>query len=65
MSPEDQAVIDRLKHGATLAKTNNKDEPIHKGRPRPWQVGKTHTATQPWLAAGVSRRTWYRRRRKA
>ena len=33
-----------------------------RGRPRLEDVAKTLTAVKPWVAAGMSRRTWYRRR---
>ena len=32
------------------------------GRPRLEDRAKTLAATKPWAAAGMSRRTWYRRR---
>jgi hypothetical protein len=32
------------------------------GRPLDVDKAKTLTATKPWAAAGLSRRTWYRRR---
>ena len=34
------------------------------GRPRLEDRGKTLVATKPWAAAGMSERTWYRRRRE-
>jgi hypothetical protein len=34
-----------------------------KGRPRIGDIGKTLEATKPWLKLGMSRRTWYRRRK--
>jgi hypothetical protein len=33
------------------------------GRPRIEDRAKTLTATEPWKAAGMSRRSWYRRQR--
>jgi hypothetical protein len=33
------------------------------GRPLDSQKHTTLTATQPWVALGMSRRTWYRRRK--
>lgn len=33
-----------------------------RGRPRIEDVAKTLQATKPWVAAGMSERTWYRRR---
>lgn len=35
------------------------------GRPRAKDADKTLSATKPWEAEGISRRTWYRERRKA
>lgn len=36
--------------------------PAKLGRPLAKDVGKTHTATKPWEAEGMSRATWYARR---
>lgn len=33
-----------------------------RGRPRLENVGKTLEATKPWALAGMSRRSWYRRK---
>jgi hypothetical protein len=35
-----------------------------RGRPRIEDKGKTLTATQPWKALGMSRRTWEKRRKE-
>jgi hypothetical protein len=35
-----------------------------KGRPRIEDKGKSFEATKPWLAKGMSRRTWYARRKE-
>jgi hypothetical protein len=35
-----------------------------RGRPRIEDRDKTLAATKPWLAAGMSQRTWYRRQRE-
>ena len=35
-----------------------------RGRPIDRDMDKTVTATKPWLALGMSRRTWYRRKRE-
>ena len=37
-------------------------EAIKRGRPLYVDKAKTLTAVKPWVAAGLSRRTWYRRR---
>jgi hypothetical protein len=34
------------------------------GRPRIENTRSTLTATKPWLAEGMSRRTWYRRQKE-
>lgn len=39
-----------------------KRQPAKPGRPLDSAKDDTLTATKPWLAAGISRRTWYRRR---
>ena len=36
-----------------------------RGRPRLDEVGLTYTATRPWEKAGMSERTWYRRKKDA
>ena len=36
-----------------------------KGRPRIEDKGQSFEATKPWLAKGMSRRTWYARRKEA
>jgi hypothetical protein len=36
-------------------------KPARKGRPRIEDRAKTIEARKPWLALGMSRRTWYRR----
>ncbi len=36
-----------------------------KGRPLDSQLHESLTATQPWKAMGMSRRTWYRRQAEA
>lgn len=36
--------------------------PRRKGRARIEERGQTIEALKPWLAAGMSRRTWFRRR---
>lgn len=36
-----------------------------RGRPRLEDQGKTIEAQKPWEALGMSRRTWYRRKREA
>ncbi len=35
-----------------------------KGRPRLEHVADTFEASKPWLALGMSRRTWYRRKKE-
>jgi hypothetical protein len=35
------------------------------GRPRAKDANRTLSATKPWEAEGISRRTWYRERRNA
>lgn len=45
------------------------DKPIisisRQGRPLHSQTHLTNEATKPWLALGMSRRTWYRRQKEA
>jgi hypothetical protein len=36
---------------------------IRRGRPRKEAIDETITAAKPWIAAGLSRATWYRRQR--
>jgi hypothetical protein len=38
--------------------------PPRKGRPRIEDKGKSFEATKPWIALGMSRRTWYSRRKE-
>lgn len=40
-------------------------QPAKTGRPRIEDKDKTLEAMKPWIAAGMSRRTWYRRRAEA
>jgi hypothetical protein len=37
---------------------------VRKGRPRIEDKGKSFEATKPWEALGMSRRTWYKRRKE-
>lgn len=48
---------------AELAK-NGGNWPPKRGRPRLEDRDKTLRATKPWLAAGMSRSSWYRRQRE-
>jgi hypothetical protein len=36
---------------------------IRRGRPRKEAIDETITAAKPWIAAGFSRATWYRRQK--
>ena len=39
-------------------------KPRKPGRPRLEDAGKTLTARKPWVAAGMSRATWYARQKE-
>ncbi len=41
------------------------DKTIHNGRPRLGTAHLSYENTKPWLKGGMSRATWYRRRREA
>lgn len=41
------------------------DSLVRRGRPRIGDEGSTLKARAPWVAAGMSERTWYRRRKEA
>ena len=48
-----------------MIKVENINAPPKKGRPRIEDKDKSFEATKPWLALGMSRRTWYARRKEA
>jgi hypothetical protein len=52
-----------LNEAQILAVTKLSKEP-KKGRPRIEDKGQSFEATKPWLALGMSRRTWYSRRKE-
>ena len=47
-----------------MIKVQNIKAAPKKGRPRIEDKGKSFEATKPWLALGMSRRTWYSRRKE-
>ena len=51
-------------HKRSSAAGSNRSAPVKPkvGRPLASAKDKTLEATKPWIADGVSRRTWYRRR---
>ena len=54
-------VESRPRKGKAEAAVGPREAKPKVGRPLDSEKGKTLTATQPWVAAGMSRRTWYRR----
>ena len=53
----------KRRESAERAKTEMLAMPI--GRPRIEDKGQSFEATKPWLALGMSRTTWYRRRKES
>jgi hypothetical protein len=47
-----------------MIKVKDIKAPPKKGRPRIEDKGKSFEATKPWVALGMSRRTWYARRKE-
>ncbi len=62
-SPDSQSVAPKATGiGAREAGVAPSPREAKRGRPRIEDRAKTLQATKPWVAAGMSERTWYRRR---
>jgi hypothetical protein len=51
-------------HHGVHSRADPKDGSRPLGRPRIEDKGKSFEATKPWVALGMSRRTWYSRRKE-
>jgi hypothetical protein len=50
--------------GLPVIKVEDIKVPPKKGRPRIEDKDKSFETTKPWIALGMSRRTWYARRKE-
>jgi hypothetical protein len=65
--PREHRLITAAKEAVAIAKGEIEPVAVHKiktGRPYVEKRGETLAATKPWVAAGMSRSTWFARRQK-